>query len=167
LIKSRHLKDLVCHDISNKQTPKKKTIFISRKKLIELYLVISTIAFKKCCELYHLGIEEDYEKEVVEGIKNVFYPLYSNVDKRIGWHFPIIVDYFKDGKWFNLEFYWPENSNYWNRRKYCKIIYENDVKTCKKCDEKIQSVIEKPSSTFKRNKKRELKENELKIMNNI
>ena len=160
LKKSRHLKDLVCQDVLSKPSSQNKIIFISRKKLTELYLVISIIAFKKCCELYHLDIKEDYEKEMVEGIKNLFYPLYTNVDTRIGWHFPIIVDNFKDGNWFNIQFYWPDESKYWNRCKNCKITYKKDIKECKKCHEKIYLVKEQPSASYKRNKLRELKENE-------
>ncbi len=153
LVKSSHLKDFINQNIcSNDQHQQNKIIFISRLKLTSLFSIILIIALKKCCELHQLYIEEDFEKEMVNMIKNVHYPLTLNVDRRNEWHFPLIRNYQEDTKKVNLRLGIPDKSQYWNRCKNCKITYSLNFKSsrCDKCGNRIHLVKEKPSSYLKK-----------------
>ena len=169
LINSTHLKKIICQaNCEKKQYPQNSIIYISRHILYGLYVSIYYATLKKSFEFRGSAIEESYEKEMVEGIKSVFFPMSLNVDNRNTWGFPLLLKtqkdmfYHKDNKKFNLVLEIPEKSNYWNRCEECKIEYPLDYQSskCRKCGNKLSLKKEQPSSTYKKNKSNEIKYNE-------
>jgi hypothetical protein len=129
LINSNHLKDIIClkdsNEIKLQRQQRKETIFLSRKKLNFLFYSIVFEAFKKCCELNRLGIEKSFEKEMVEGIKSIFYPITLNVDKRNYRRFPLIITLQKKEPKFNFRMYMPNKFN--NRIIPISICYRTSL----------------------------------------
>jgi hypothetical protein len=110
LEKSIHLKDIICLNDSNEkklQQQENETIFISRRNLKILFYSIVFEAFKKCCEWNNLGIEESFEKEMIEGLKSLFFPMTLNVDRRNYWKFPLITTLRKKERKFNFQMDFP------------------------------------------------------------
>jgi hypothetical protein len=169
LIKSTHLLDFICLKDSNEKKlqrqQKKETISLSRIKLNLLFYSIVFEAFKKCCELNKLGIEKSFEKEMVEGIKSIFYPMTLNVDNRNNWYFPLIATLQKKEPKFNIRMDIPNIFNYRIRCTNCKINYSNNYKssTCKKCGYRVYQVKEKPSRSYLKNRFNKIDELQTKM----
>jgi hypothetical protein len=169
LIKSHHLKKIISNVYTEKKLQENKqqnqVIFVSRIKLFGLFSAIAFKALKKCCEFYRLGIEKSYEKEMVEGLKSISYPMSINIDNRNELNYLPIVNLSKDDHKFDIKFDIPAKSRYRIRCKVCKITYPINRKLawCDKCHNKIYTVKEKPSRTYIKNKTNEIKLNESKM----
>jgi hypothetical protein len=165
LLKYSHLKNILSKNGSqiknNKNQHQNKVIFISRIKLFGLFSAIAYETLKKFCEFHQRGIEKDYEKEMVKGLKSISYPMSINIDNRNKWNHPHSVNLSKDDYKLDIKFDIPEKSNYRNRCRVCKITYSKNHKRswCDKCGNKIFLVKEKHSREYVKNKTKEIKEN--------
>ena len=134
--------------------------------MIHLFSAVVFGALAKCCELYHIGIEESFEKEMVEGMKNMFYPISLNTDRRTKWDIPIAMNPDKDRLKFNFSrLYLPNRFRYYKRCKICKITYpiKYKISTCKRCGNRIYQEKDKPSRSYFKNIKIKIKELENKM----
>lgn len=154
LKESPHLRDIIYFNYDEKQLQLDETIFLTRGKLIRLFSAVVFGALKKCCELYHIGIEESFEKEMVEGMKNMFYSISLNIDRRNTWDIPIGMNPCEEGLKLNFRLYFPAKYRYYKRCKTCKINYPiNDKKSsCRRCGHKIYPEKDKPSRNYIKNK---------------
>lgn len=82
LLRSNHLKELNGVNNSANDGDNTKTVYISRAKLFLLFNSIIFVSLSKYLEIHRLGIEERFEKEFVERIKNFFYFFESDLDNR-------------------------------------------------------------------------------------
>jgi hypothetical protein len=157
LQESNHIKDIIYHHkLSKNHTQNDNVIYITREKLIILYSSLIITALQRCSELHKLGIEEDFEKEMVEKVKSVFYYLTLNLDKRnkFNIHCKIIVD--KNENKFELKLEISKPTKLYTKCSKCKTEYPPNYKSNCKCGFRVTSI--KPSKKHEKNKKKELDE---------
>jgi hypothetical protein len=155
LQESNHTKDIIYHyKLSNNQTQKNKVIFLTREKLLFLYSSIIITALQRCSERHILGIEQDFEKEMVEKLKSVFYYLTLNLDKRnrLGIDFKVVIDKYKNN--FELKIDISKPAKLYNICSNCKAEYPpNYISKCK-CGFRVTS--RKSSKKYEKIKREEL-----------
>jgi hypothetical protein len=161
LIRSMHLKDIVYCNVCLEKNPQKKVIFLSRKKLTLIFYSILVMALKKSCEIHKYGIEESFEKEMVDGMMSIFYPLTLIYDKRKKWNVAYTKYSPNSPQKIDLQYRMPTKSNEWKKCKNCNLYYLSDSKLfCDKCHKRIYSV--RPSRKYLKNKSSEIDKVQIK-----
>ncbi|MDN5846712.1 MAG: hypothetical protein L0H53_10615, partial [Candidatus Nitrosocosmicus sp.] len=143
---SKHLVHITKERNTKEDTTRElKIIHISRQTLRGLFSSLMYKSLSKYLEFYQLGIEESFEEEMVERIKDIFLSKGDSVDRRNKISFRGL---FVDDSLMKTLIYGCPN---------CKIGYPNDYKSkCQICGGRIYLLKKRPS-------KRHLKKRRLQI----
>jgi hypothetical protein len=157
LQESNHIKDIMHnYNLSENQNQNNNVIFLTREKLFILFSSIITTALQRCSEIHNLGIEQAFEKEMVEKLKSVFYYLILNLDKRnkLNIDFKIVIDKYENNFGLILELSKP--TKLYTTCSNCKAEYPPNYKSKCKCGFRVTSI--KPSKKHEKIKREEFDE---------